>query len=169
MSKKALLGLVILTMLGLGGTGLAEQPYTWVQVVERGMPDFNNREVAQEAFMEDTPLSLSFPSGIDVMFSFVKHEGQTYAVYHERKTSDVVGIARLDSDSFWPQGLHFYEFYVDSGLLKGDALTGEFLHITGSNRIFAGLCRIADLSNEARPHVDCPKSARTLFEPRHSR
>ena len=121
------------------------------------MPDFNNREVAQEAFIENTPLSLSFPSGIDVVFAFVKHEGQAYAVYHERKTSDVVGIARLEWDYSWPQGLRFYEFYVDSGLLRGDALTGEFLHIMGSNRIFAGLCRIADLSKEARPHADCSK------------
>lgn len=159
MSKKALLGLAVLALLGSGGTGRAEQAYTWVQVVEHGMPDFNNREVAQEAFLENTPLSLSFPSGIDVVFAFVKHEGQAYAVYHERKTSDVVGIARLEWDYPWPQGLHFYEFYVDSGLLRGDALTGEFLHITGSNRIFAGLCRIADLSKEARLHADCPKGA----------
>ncbi len=169
MSKKALLGLVILTMLGLGGICLAEQPYTWVQVVERGMPNFNNREVAQEVFIVATPISLSFLSGIDVVFVFVGHEGRTYAVYHERKTDAVVGIARLDWDFTRPQGLHFYEFYVDSGLLRGDALTGEFQYFTGSSRIFAGLCRIADLSKEARPHVDCPKSARTLFEPRHSR
>ncbi len=159
MSKKALLGLVVLALLGSGGTGRAEQAYTWVQVVEHGMPDFNNREVAQEAFMENTPISLSFPSGIDAVFAFVKHEGQAYAVYHERNTSDVVGIARLEWDYSWRQGLRFYEFYVDSGLLRGDALTGEFLHITGSNRIFAGLCRIADLSKEARQHADCPKGA----------
>jgi len=159
MSKKALLGLAVLALLGSGGTGRAEQAYTWVQVVEHGMPDFNNREVAQEAFIENTPLSLSFPSGIDMVFAFVKHEGQTYAVYHERKTSDVVGISRLEWDYSWPQGLRFYEFYLDSGLLRGDALTGEFLHITGSNRIFAGLCRIADLSKEARPHANCPKGA----------
>ncbi len=158
MSKKALLGLVILTMLGLGGTGLAEQPYTWVQVVERGMPDFNNREVAQEAFIQTTPIGLSFPSGVNVGFVFVSCEEQTYAVYHERKTDAVVGIARLDWDFTRPQGLHFYEFYVDSGLLRGHALTGEFLHITGNNSIFAGLCRIADLSNEAPAHAHCPKS-----------
>ena len=94
-----------------------------------------------------------------MVFAFAKHEGQTYAVYHERKTSDVVGIARLEWDYSWPQGLRFYEFYVDSGLLRGDALTGEFLHITGSNHIFAGLCRMADLSKEARPHADCSKGA----------
>ena len=107
MSKKALLGLAALALLGSGGTGRAEQAYTWVQVVEHGMPDFNNREVAQEAFIENTPLSLSFPSGIDVVFAFVKHEGQAYAVYHERKTSDVVGIARLEWDYSWPQGLRW--------------------------------------------------------------
>ena len=159
MSKKAVLGLVVLAMLGLGGTGLAEQAYTWVQVVERGMPDFNNRDVAQESFMVTTPIRLSFPSGVNVGFVFVNCEEQTYAVYHERETTDVIGIARLDWDFGWPQGMHFYEFYVDSGLLRGDALTGEFLHITGSTRIFAGLCRIADLSNEARSHAHCPPTS----------
>jgi hypothetical protein len=55
MGKKALLGLAVLALLGYGGTGRAEQAYTWVQVVEHGMPDVNNREVAQEAFIENTP------------------------------------------------------------------------------------------------------------------
>jgi len=159
MSKKAVLGLVVLALVGSEGAGRAEQAYTWVQVVERGMPDLNNGEVAQEAFMQTTPIGLSFPSGVNVGFVFVSCEEQTYAVYHERETTDVVGIARLDWDFGWPQGLRFYEFYVDSGLLRGDALTGEFLHITGSNRIFAGLCRIADLSNEALPHADCPPTS----------
>lgn len=159
MRRKGLLGWVALVLLGLGGSGLAEQPYTWVQVVERGMPDFNNQAVAQEAFIGMTPIRLSFPSGVHVVFAFVHHEGETYAVYHERETVDVVGIARLDWDISSPQGLHFYEFYVDSGLLKGQTLTGRFLYITGSSRIFARVCRIADLSNEARAHTDCPQGA----------
>ena len=77
MSKKAVLGLVVLAMLGLGGTGLAEQPYTWVQVVERGIPDLNNREVAQESFMVTTPIRLSFPSGVNVGLVLVNCEEQT--------------------------------------------------------------------------------------------
>ncbi len=142
---------------GLGGAGPASSLYKWAQVVERGMPDFNDGAVAQLASMESEPLHLSFPSGVDVVFVFVRYKGQAYAVYHERATKGVVGIATLDVDPAWSQGLHFYEFYVDSGLLEGDALSGQFLYLAGSDRVFAGMCRIADLANEARPHADCPR------------
>ncbi|MFQ5881528.1 MAG: hypothetical protein ACE5I9_03495 [Candidatus Methylomirabilales bacterium] len=159
MSKNRLLGLVPLIVLWLGGISLADPLYTWGQVVERGMPDFNDGVVAREAFMATAPLYLSFPSGVHVVFVFVKHEGHMYAVYHHRETMDVVGIARLDWDLSFPQGMHFYEFYVDTGMLKGHAPTGRFLYIARSDRIFATVCRIADMSNEARPHADCPVAA----------
>lgn len=159
MRKTRLLPMAALIVLGLGGISLAEAPYTWVQVVERGMPNFNDQAVAEEALMATAPLDLSFPSGVHVVFLFVKHKGQTYGVYHDRKTSDVVGIARLDWNISLPQGLHFYEFYVDTGLLRGDGLTRQFLYVEGSHRIFAALCQIAAMANEARPHSDCPHSA----------
>ncbi len=159
MKRTRLLGLVGILVLSLGGISLAKDPYTWAQVVERGMPNFNDQAVAQEAVLATHPLNLSFPSGVHIVFVFVKHEGQTYGIYHDRETRDVVGIARLDMDPAWPQGLHFYEFFVDTGLLKGRPLTGQFLYFAGNNRIFAGLCRIAHLSKEARAHGDCPRSA----------
>lgn len=158
MRKRAILGLVAFVVLGFGGISLAKSSYSWVQVVERGIPNFNNGEVAQEALLATTPLRLSFPSGVHVLFVFVRHEGHTYAVYHDQETSGVAGIARLDWDPAYPQELHFYEFYVDTGLLKGHALTGRFLYFARSDRIFAGLCQIADLSHEARPHAQCPRT-----------
>lgn len=157
MSKRRLLGMVAIVLLGLGGTSVAEPPYTWIQVVERGMPDFNDPLVAQEASMATTPLRLSFPSGVHVVFVFVNHEGQTYGIYHDQQTKGVVGITRLDWDPFWPQGLRFYEFYVDTGLLQGQGFTRQFLYMAGSDRVFAGVCLIADMSKEARAHADCPR------------
>ncbi|MEE9154231.1 MAG: hypothetical protein V3U42_09095 [candidate division NC10 bacterium] len=159
MQKRRVLGLVGVVLLWLGGIGLAEDPYTWAQVVERGMPNFNDQAVAQEAVLATHPLTLSFPSGVHIVFVFVNHAGETYGIYHDRETRDVVGIARVDLDPAWPQGLHFYEFFVDTGLLKGRPFTGQFLYLAGNNRIFAGLCRIAHLSKEARAHGDCPGSA----------
>ncbi len=158
MRKHRFLWLVPVIVIGLPGVSLAEPPYTWVQVVERGMPNFNDYDVAQEAFMTSAPLHLSFLSGVHVVFVFVTHKGQTYGVYHHRDTSDVIGIARLDWDMSLPQGLRFYEFYVDEGLLNGDGLTGQFVYLEGTHRIFAALCQIADLANEARAHADCPQS-----------
>ncbi|MFQ5989276.1 MAG: hypothetical protein ACE5K9_05110 [Candidatus Methylomirabilales bacterium] len=159
MRKISVLGVVGLIVLGLVGMGIAGPIYTWDQVVERGMPDFNNAFVAKQASMETSPLDLSFPSGVDVVFLFVSHHGQMYAVYHDRKTQDVVGIASLDLDPSGPQGFHLYEFYIDTGLLEGRTLTGKFQYFLGNDPIFAGMCRIADLSNEARPHAECPAGA----------
>ncbi|MFQ5848040.1 MAG: hypothetical protein ACE5IQ_10295 [Candidatus Methylomirabilales bacterium] len=159
MRKSWLVGLFTMIVLGASGVGLAGEAYTWGQVVERGMPDFNNQTVAQNALLATVPLHLSFSSGVHVVFVFVNHAGQTYGVYLDYDTDDVVGITRLDRDPSWPQGLHFYELYVDTGLLKGRALTGRFLHIAGNNPVFAGVCQIADLSNEARRHAACPGSA----------
>ncbi|MFQ5848046.1 MAG: hypothetical protein ACE5IQ_10325 [Candidatus Methylomirabilales bacterium] len=156
MRTKRLFGLIMLVVLGLGRMSVADPLYTWVQVVERGMPDFNDQAVAGKGYIATIPLHLSFPSGVHVVFVFVKHQGHTYAVYHHGQTKDVVGIGRLDWDPAWPQGMHFYEFYVDTGLLEGHALTGRFLYMGDSDRIFEGMCRIAQLSNEARPHADCP-------------
>lgn len=158
MGKNTVRGLVALVVLGFGGTSLAQSSYSWVQVVERGIPDFNNGDVAEEASLATAPLRLSFPSGVQVLFVFVRHQGHTYAVYHERDGGEVAGIGRLEMDPAWPQGIHFYEFYLDSGLLEGHALTGRFLYFAESDTIFAGLCRIADLSHEARPHAQCPRS-----------
>ena len=148
---------ITLIVLVLGAISHAQSPYTWVQVVERGMPNFNDHAVAQEAFMETAPVDLSFASGVRVIFLFVNHKGQTYGVYHNRENNDVVAIALLDRNTSLPQGLNFYELYVDDGLLKGDSLTGRFLHIEGTHRIFTALCRIADMANEARVHSGCPQ------------
>lgn len=71
---------MIIAVLGLAGISAATPLYTWVQVVERGMPDFNDGDVAQQASITTTPLHLSFPSGVDVMFVFVSYRGQVYAV-----------------------------------------------------------------------------------------
>jgi hypothetical protein len=73
MRKSRLLALVAVTVLGLGGSSLAEPLYTWEQVVERGMPDFNDPLLLQEASATD-PLHLSFPSGVRVSFLAVVHE-----------------------------------------------------------------------------------------------
>ena len=156
MRKIARLGVVGLIVLGLARTGLAEPFYTWDQVVERGMPDLNAPIVAKQAAMETSPFLLEFPSGLDVVFLFVSHHGQMYAVYHDRKTQDVVGIASLEFEPSWPQGIRLYEFYVDTGLLEGLPLTGKFQYLLGNDRIFAGMCRIADLANDARPLPECP-------------
>ncbi len=43
MMRTRLLGLVGILVLSLGGISLAEDPYTWTQVVERGMPNFNDQ------------------------------------------------------------------------------------------------------------------------------
>lgn len=158
MTKNRLLGAVALTVLGLVGTSLAEPLYSWVQVVERGMPDFNDKVVAQAA-LASNPLHLSFPSGVDVAFVFVRYQEQTYAVYHDGDTLDVVGIARVTWDPSRPQGLRYSEFYVDTGLLKGIGFTGQFLYMAENNRIFAVVCRIADLSKEVHPHRHCPRNA----------
>jgi len=152
------LGFVTLTLLGLGGTSLAGPLYSWVQVVERGMPDFNNEVVAQEALATD-PLHLSFPSGVCVTFAFVRYEDQAYGVYYDRKTLDVVGIARVAWDPGRPQGLRYDEFFVDTGLLNGVEFTGQFMYMAENDRVFAALCRIADMSKEARPHRLCPRNA----------
>jgi hypothetical protein len=74
----------------------------------------------------------------------------------DRKTQDVVSIASLEFEPSWPRGIHLYEFHVDTGLLEGRSLTGKFQYFLGSDRIFAGMCRIADLANDARPHAKCP-------------
>ncbi len=66
MQRRRVLGLVGVVLLWLGGISLAEDPYTWAQVVERGMPNFNDQAVAQEAVLATHPLSLSFPSGAAV-------------------------------------------------------------------------------------------------------
>jgi hypothetical protein len=153
----ARLAVVGLMVLGLVGTGLAEPLYTWNEVVERGMPDLNAPIVAKQAAMETSPFLIEFPSGLDVVFMFVSHQGQMYAVYHDRKTQDVVGIASLDFEPSWPQGIRLYEFYVDTGLLEGRPLTRKFQHLLGNDRIFAGMCRIADLASYARPHPECPR------------
>ncbi|MFQ5990015.1 MAG: hypothetical protein ACE5K9_08885 [Candidatus Methylomirabilales bacterium] len=159
MTKRQFLLLVPFIALGIGTISRADSPYTWVQVVERGIPNFNDYAVAQEAFMETSPIDLSFSSGVQIVFVFVNHQGQTYGVYHNRENNDVVGIARLDRHTSSPQGLVFYEFYVDDGLLKGNRLTGHFVYIHGTRRIFAAVCRIADMANEARAHTDCPQRA----------
>ena len=157
MGKRRFLLLVALVVLVIKGIGHAQSLYTWVQVVERGMPNFNDHDVAQEAYMQTAPVDLSFASGVRVVFLFVNHKGQMYGVYHNRENNDVVGIALLDRNASLPQALNFYELYVDNGLLKGDSLTGRFVHVEGTHRIFAALCRIADMANEARAHSDCPE------------
>lgn len=159
MPKKRLLVLTASVMFLLVGISPAEVPYTWHHVVDRGMPNFNDPAVSHEAFMVTSPVTLSFPSGVEAVFVFVYHEDQTYGVYHDQLTGDVVGILRADMDPYSPQGLRFYDFYVDTGLLTGHLLTGEFLHLQGKNRIFMAVCRIADLSKEARAHSRCPISA----------
>lgn len=157
MRKRRFLLLVALIVLALGAISHAQSPYTWVQVVDRGIPNFNDDAVAREAFMETPPIDLSFASGLRVVFLFVNHKGHTFGVYHNRENNDVVGIALVDRNTSLPQGLNFYEFYVDHGLLKGDSLTGRFDHIEGTHRIFAALCRIADMANESRAHSACPQ------------
>jgi hypothetical protein len=48
--------------------------------------------------MTTVPLLVSFPSGVHVVFVFVRHEGQAYAVYLDRENDEMIGIARLDWD-----------------------------------------------------------------------
>ncbi|MFQ5839215.1 MAG: hypothetical protein ACE5HK_00670 [Candidatus Methylomirabilales bacterium] len=141
----------------LGGISAAEPPFTWRNVVGRGMPDFNNPGVSHQASLATFPVNLSFPSGVQVVFVFVNHRGQMYGVYHDRRTGDVVGILRAERDPASTQGLHLFELYVDTGLLEGHALTKEFVYLEGSYRVFTAVCRIADLSREARAHTECPK------------
>lgn len=155
MKRGRLLGFAALTVLGVARIGLAESLYTWAQVVQRGMPDFNDTFVTRVS-VATAPLHLSFRSGMTVAFVFVKYGEQNYAVYHDRETADVVGIARVDWDPARPQGLRYFEFYVDTGLLKGIPLSGQFRYVAEEHRIFAAVCRIAALSREARRHRDCP-------------
>ena len=70
----------------------------------------------------------------------------------------MVGIARVHEDPSRPQGLRYDEFYVDAGLLRGVGLTGQFLYMAENHCIFAAVCRIADMSKEARPHRHCPRN-----------
>lgn len=57
-----LLSFVALTVLGLARPSPAEPLYTWAQVVNRGIPDFTDRGVAQHA-LASRPVYLSFSSG----------------------------------------------------------------------------------------------------------
>lgn len=155
MKRVRLLGFTTFTVLAVARISFAGSLYTWTQVVQRGMPDFNDTFVTRVSVATE-PLHLSFRSGMHVAFVFVKYGEQNYAAYHDRETADVVGIARVDWDPARPQGLRYFEFYVDTGLLKGLPLSGQFLHVTEEHRIFAAVCRIAALSREARRHRDCP-------------
>lgn len=158
MRRVRLFGFVALTVLGIARTSPTESLYTWAQVVTRGIPDFTNQVVARQA-LASAPVHLSFPSGEHAVFVFVRYEEETYAVYHDRETFDVVGIARVGWDSARSQGLRLYDFYVDTGLLKGMPFSGQFLYVAEDDRILVAVCRIAALSREARAHPYCPRNA----------
>lgn len=157
--------LAVFLAAGCAGAEAAQQPtgtgpvpdavYSWNQVVGFGMPDFNDEKTAGKGDAIGGPYRFSLSSGEKVIFIFVVYEKNTYAVYHAKSTLKVLAIGRLEFEEGWPQGLHFFEFYADTGLLGNKQFTGKFRYFD-EDSAYSALCRIADLFIEAKANRQCP-------------
>jgi len=131
----------------------------WEEGVKTGAPDFNDKNIQKKALLDEVfyPGNLTYPSGIRVTFAHIHYEGKIYVVYHNRADKKVVALLHINPDPIGPQGLHFNELFVDTGFAIGQKFTGKFIRLKEHEYIFPILCRIADLSNEAKANRACPK------------